>query len=198
MTKKITIAVLLIILVGGAYLAFSVKPDNIVPFAEVGNKAVDETTLTVEEDVVDNQVAQRGRQYSASISFVGFGPGKEHKGTIDSVTSTFATDESMVFSGEIVADMNSINTGIDLLTTDLKSDRFFDTTTYPEATFKITGNTDTTVTGNLTVHGVTKEITVPFTTTDEGFSSNFNIDMKDFGINQTLANEVVELAINLN
>ncbi|MCB9820616.1 YceI family protein [Candidatus Nomurabacteria bacterium] len=199
--KKIIILILILVVVGiVAVFAFSPKPDENIPTVQIDeNISTDENMQSSDtQNESDTSLSLRGRRYNASISFKGFGPGKEHEGSIKTVTSTFATDESMVFSGEIIADMNTISTEIDLLTNDLKSERFFDTSTYSEAKFVVVSNTESDVTGDMTIHGVTKRITVPYTTTKEGFSSTFNIDMKDFGINQTLANEVIELTINLN
>src|SRR5207249_47030 len=62
----------------------------------------------------------------------------------------------------------SIYTDTGKLTDHLKTPDFFDVRTYPKATFVSTGIKPTTangmtheVTGNLTLHGVTKPITVP-------------------------------------
>ena len=95
----------------------------------------------------------------------------------------------------------SITIKIDSLTTDapdltkhLKTADFFDAAKYPEATFVSTAikpggdkGATHTVTGNLTMHGVTKAITFPATinVTPEAATveSSFSINRKDFGIN---------------
>ncbi len=76
-------------------------------------------------------------------------------------------------SGELVIDMTSLtalstgrNAGEEMLTRHLKSDDFFAVETYPTATFVVTGmSTDdegnATVTGDLTLKGITNEIQVP-------------------------------------
>ena len=79
----------------------------------------------------------------------------------------------------------------------LKSPDFFDVAKYPELTFastkisKSSGNTYN-VTGNFTMHGVTREITIPveilgvakdpWGNERAGFSTSFTLDRKDYGI----------------
>ena len=60
----------------------------------------------------------------------------------------------------------SIDTGNQRRDNHLRGKDFFDTATYPEITFKSTkirkvSDTKAEITGNLTLHGVTKEIQVP-------------------------------------
>ena len=77
------------------------------------------------------------------------------------------------------------------LTKHLKSPDFFDVAQFPTATFTSTAITKDgaghTVTGDLTLHGVTKSISFPATisATDAKVSANaeFSINRKDFGIN---------------
>src|SRR5262245_9349093 len=78
---------------------------------------------------------------------------------------------------------------------DLKSDGFFDVEKYPEISFQSTKvekkGKDVMVTGNFTMHGVTKSITIPVTingpvklgnSTKMGIESNFTINRQDYGI----------------
>ncbi len=80
-----------------------------------------------------------------------------------SVTSSQADFGDAVI--ELTADINSINTGIEARDNHLKTADFFDAATYPTMTFKSTsieksGDKTYKLKGNLTMHGVTKEITV--------------------------------------
>ena len=66
---------------------------------------------------------------------------------------------------ELVAQVASINTGVDYRDNDLKSDKFFNAPVNPTLTFTSTGITKTTpghykLTGNLTMHGITKTVTM--------------------------------------
>jgi len=89
---------------------------------------------------------------------------------------------------------DSITTDTPDLTKHLKTADFFDVAKYPEATFVSTAikpggqnGASHTITGNLTLHGVTKAITFPATinvTPDAAtVESSFSINRKDFGIN---------------
>jgi polyisoprenoid-binding protein YceI len=66
---------------------------------------------------------------------------------------------------DLVAQVASINTGVDYRDNDLKSDKFFNAAVNPTLTFTSTGITKTTpnhfkLTGNLTMHGITKTVTM--------------------------------------
>lgn len=80
-----------------------------------------------------------------------------------SVTSSQADFSDAVI--EMTADINSINTGIEARDNHLKTADFFDAANHPVMTFKSTsiekaGDKHYRLKGNLTMHGVTKEITV--------------------------------------
>jgi polyisoprenoid-binding protein YceI len=79
----------------------------------------------------------------------------------------------------------------------LRSDDFFDVEKFPTLSFRSTKVTSTgqdsyDVEGDLTIHGVTKRITVPVRTIGvrvmpgigdfAGFETTFNIDRRDFGV----------------
>jgi polyisoprenoid-binding protein YceI len=88
-------------------------------------------------------------------------------------------------------DATSISTEFEKLTTHLKSPDFFDVRRFPTAKFESTkitpGSSSSQVTGKLTMHGVTKEITFPATVEigPSGLSlkSEFSIDRSEFGMN---------------
>ena len=91
-----------------------------------------------------------------------------------------------------------INTGVATLDTHLKSPDFFDADKFPTATFKSTkveqtSPTTAKVTGDLTIHGVTKPVTLNVTLNkedihpmmkkdDAGFTATGSILRSDFGI----------------
>lgn len=89
--------------------------------------------------------------------------------------------------------MDSLFTDTEKLSGHLKSGDFFDVAKFPKASFassSIKKNTGAgpshTVTGNLTLHGVTKSITFPATVktspTGVDVDAEFSINRKDFGI----------------
>jgi polyisoprenoid-binding protein YceI len=95
--------------------------------------------------------------------------------------------------------VDTINTGIPKLDEHLKSKAFFDVAQFPTATFvsdkvKLTGKDTAKVTGQLTVHGVTKPVTLsvklnkmginPITEKEAvGFTAATTISRADFEMN---------------
>jgi len=84
-------------------------------------------------------------------------------------------------------DTTSLWTEFEMLTTHLKSPDFFDVRRFPTAKFESTKIEPASITGKLTLHGVTKEITIPAAITVNGaglrIASEFTINRLDFGIN---------------
>jgi polyisoprenoid-binding protein YceI len=98
---------------------------------------------------------------------------------------------------DLSVDADSILTRNQNRDNDLKGPDFFDVKQFPTLTFKSTsvsktGDNTMNVTGDLTLHGVTKSITVPMEFTGSGkgmrgetrygFRADFKIDRTDFGI----------------
>jgi polyisoprenoid-binding protein YceI len=92
----------------------------------------------------------------------------------------------------------SIDTNNSNRDTDLRSDGFFDVAKFPEISFKstkiaATGKDTYSVTGTFTMHGVSKEVTLPVTFLGSmkdpkgneraSFELNTKLNRKDFGIN---------------
>jgi polyisoprenoid-binding protein YceI len=73
------------------------------------------------------------------------------------------TEDMSKSSVSVTIDMNSIDTGVAKFDEHIKSVDFFDTAQFPEATFKSTevakaGENQLKVTGDLTLHGVTRPV----------------------------------------
>lgn len=101
-------------------------------------------------------------------------------------------------SVEVSFAIDGINTGVAALDTHLKSADFFDAAKYPTATFKSTkveptGADTALVTGDLTIHGVTKPVTLTvklnkkdvhpmMKKVDAGFTATGTINRSDFGV----------------
>jgi polyisoprenoid-binding protein YceI len=89
-------------------------------------------------------------------------------GNIKMKSGTFTVTDGTISEGSVVFDMNSIvamktgaGGGEDKLSTHLKSGDFFDVVKFPTATFTMKQADATSITGDMTIHGITKEITVP-------------------------------------
>lgn len=120
-------------------------------------------------------------------------------GSFDKFSSTVETDGEDFTSAKIefTGDVNSISTGNEQRDGHLKSADFFEAEKFPEFVFKSTSlsakGDDYELTGNLTLRGVTKPVTLaveaggvvkdPYGQVKAGFSVSGKINRKDFGLN---------------
>lgn len=197
--KKTLIAIICIVILGAIVFAVSSRTKSTAPIVVPSDQVTESVKSDIEQATANSNSngITGGESYNATVSFIGYGPGKQHTGTISGTTSTVVESGAGVFSGDITVSMSTLSSDTEKLTEHLKTADFFDVAKYPTAKFVFTSNTDTTATGNLTVHGVTKSVTVPFTKTASGYESTFTIDMSEFGIEQTFANEEVTVTIKL-
>jgi polyisoprenoid-binding protein YceI len=133
---------------------------------------------------------------NSKITFVGTHSGDKpdpRTGGFAKFTGTVAVDPATKAVIKITADIDttSLFTPIPKLTDHLKSADFFEVREYPTAKFEstkiVSGNSGTAVvTGKLTLHGKTQEISFPVTTmvTAEGLTlkSEFTINRSEFGM----------------
>ncbi len=118
-------------------------------------------------------------------------------------------------SVEVTIDASSINTDNEKRDAHLRTPDFFDVAKYPTITFKSTSVKEVAkgkleVTGNFTMHGVTKQITIPITnagtqpgmqpgTVVAGFvDGSLTLNRYDFGIKTYPGALGEEVAISLN
>lgn len=169
-------------------------------------------------------IAQTNWKVDASHSKLGFsvthmmvseveGKFKVYEGKVTSKTDEDFTDASIEFT----ADAASINTEDEKRDGHLKSADFFDVEKYPKITFKSTsmkkntkkGKTVYDLTGDLTMHGVTKKVTLtaigaskavkdPYGNTKYGFKVTGNLNRKDYGLNWNAALEAGGVAVSEN
>lgn len=132
---------------------------------------------------------------SSKVEFIGSKVTGSHNGAFEKFSGEInyagAPERSRV---NVTIDTNSITADDANLTKHLKTADFFDVAKFPQANFESTeikpggtGGASHTITGNLTLHGVTKSVTFPATinvTPDAAnVDANFSINRKDFGIN---------------
>lgn len=76
----------------------------------------------------------------------------------------------------------------------LKKEDFFDVANHPTAVIVAKSVVDGNMTADLTIRGVTKEITIPVTLVQDGdgllLSAQLEIALKDFNVGQTLIGKV--------
>ncbi len=142
--------------------------------------------------------AVSGTQYTISaegstVGFVGSKVTGSHEGGFKTVSGTITVVGADVTTGsvDVNIDTTSLWSDAEDLTAHLKSPDFFEVETYPTAKFTstaIAAGTDGshTVTGNLELHGVTKQISFPATITvgeaEVTAKAEFSIKRFDFGI----------------
>lgn len=106
---------------------------------------------------------------SSAITFIGSKVTGSHEGGFRNFAGELAVlDGKLVNAGtKVVIDINSIWSDNDRLTGHLKSPDFFDAAQFPTAVFETVSiepsSTNWTVTGHLTMHGITKQISFPAT-----------------------------------
>lgn len=96
------------------------------------------------------------------------------QGRFDKIEGKIILDpEAQTGSVDITIDVNSLSTGVETLDKHLLSGDFFNARMYPEATFKSTlvefaDGRPVSITGDLTVHGVTQSVTFMVTSFKRG------------------------------
>jgi len=129
------------------------------------------------------------------------------KGAFDTYTGTIEVDDKDVTKSTVNVEIDaaSINTKNKKRDDHLRSPEFFDTAKFPKVTFKSTKvekakDGGLTVTGNLTMHGVTKPVTLavapisaelkdPWGNIHAGTTATAKINREDFGLKWNAAIE---------
>jgi len=144
-----------------------------------GEKARTEAPVE-EQSASGNFVTYAADIASSRVDWEGAKPAKKHHGELYLKSGSLFMENGKIAGGKLVLDMNSMK-NLDLTDAEwnaklighLKSEDFFHTAKYPEATFSITGVEQVTgkenasppvthtITGNLMVKGISKSITFP-------------------------------------
>ncbi len=140
-----------------------------------------------------------------------------HTGSFRIQSGSLSVKDSQLVAGKVVIDINSLKNA-DLtnpkknadLVNHLKSGDFFDAGKFPTATFELVSanklpSDSVTVTGNLTLKGVTKSVTFPAKVFMEptGISAHakFYINRKDWGMNwhseESLGDELIRPEVGI-
>ncbi|MEJ2506529.1 MAG: YceI family protein [Ignavibacteriaceae bacterium] len=180
-------------------------------------KATGEKTFTFLNDNPRNQA-----------TFFSTTPFEDFTGLTDDIkgTATFNVSDISTLKGSFVVTVASMKTGIALRDKDMKSEEWLDAEEYPEITFTIKKVSDiktiednklqTEVTGDFTVHGVTKDIVTDATMTylDEnektravapgdllGVEAKFTITLSDYDVDNIVlgrkVSDKIDVTVNL-
>lgn len=177
-------------------------PADEAPAATVSEPTTNSRPAEPSEPVPTTEPAQAGERQTLSFSnadstvkFVGSKVTASHEGSFGEFSGTVRLDPSDLTRTEVEVNIVSASITADdpRLTEHLKSADFFDVAQYPTATFRTTrivaGGSDGathTITGDLTMHGQTKEVSFParLELTDAALnaSAEFSIDRNEWGI----------------
>lgn len=180
-------------------------------------KASGEQTFNLEDKNGRNQA-----------SFFSTTPLEDIRGLSNSVQGnvTFKVNDIKTLKGKVIVPVSSIKTGIDMRDEHMKSEGWLNAAAYPEIIFEIKKISDVKkiadnklsvkVTGDFTLHGVTKQVTSEATLTylDEseqtkmrapgdllGIQAKLNIKLSDYGISNKVVgqkvSENIEISVNV-
>jgi polyisoprenoid-binding protein YceI len=139
------------------------------------------------------------------------------RGQFEKASGTVSFDPSDPTKASIEAtiEANTVNTRVQMRDNDLRSPHFFEVEKYPTITFKSTraesaGTGKLKVTGDLTIHGVTKQVVLDVDASSQpindpmgkglrmGASATTSVDRRDFGITYMQGIVADEIQITLD
>lgn len=163
--------------------------------AGCSNPADDTESAKVNQAMEAVDAVAGAKNYSISpdstIAFVGSKVTGSHDGGFKRFAGTLSVaDGKIVPPSKVTIQMESLWADQERLTNHLKSPDFFDVANIPTAEFAVISMRETAdgpeITGNLTLHGVTKSITfnpeITITDSEVSLKAEFDIMRFDFGI----------------
>ena len=113
---------------------------------------------------------------------------KDPAGVFTSMKGSVAFDESNLAASkfDVTIDVNSINTGNGMKNSKAKGEEWFNAAKYPTIKFTSDKISKTAsgyqAVGTLEMHGVKKQLTIPFTFSNKTFTGSFDINRLDYGV----------------
>ncbi len=138
-----------------------------------------------------------------------------NSGNLEKITGTFQLDTADLTksSVEVTMPLDGLHTGVSKLDDHLKTGEFFDAAKYPNITFKSTkveksGAEALKLTGDLSMHGVTKPVTLNvkinkigdnamMKTKSAGFDADVTLKRSDFGISYGVPNVSDDIKVHI-
>lgn len=131
-------------------------------------------------------------------------------GRFDNFSGSFSFDKDNPAKSNVTVeiDTTSVNSNHEARDKHIKSDDFLDVAKFPKASFKstsieVTGAKTAKITGDFTLHGVTKPITIdaeyigggddPWGGYRQGFAGKAKFNMGDFGFKKNFGDVLLEL-----
>ena len=178
------------------FFAACADPADNVPAASVSTNGSSATISQASTNAASTGAPTAGAKAyvinseNSKVEFTGSKVTGKHDGGFKQVQGEVHTSGNTVSHAKVTIDTTSLYSDNDRLTGHLKSPDFFDVAKYPTAVFETTSISGTgdnaSVKGNLTLHGVTKEISFPakIEVKDDAVTvkAEFSINRQDFGI----------------
>jgi polyisoprenoid-binding protein YceI len=205
--KKIVVLVLIVV-IGLAWFIFNPAgaPEEIerVSVSDTNsNEVISNEDNEFSEKAVSADPSIIEKIKSATITITGYAPGKNHPGTFTDYEISNAQvykDTGLLSSGMVTIKSESRNFKIDDLNKHLCAEVFLNCENFPEINFELSNVTRSSdnvfsVTGDLTFLGITKQISFPinYDVETDKFSTDFALELKEFGFNPTLSNSEVRV-----
>ncbi|NEW79043.1 MAG: YceI family protein [Gelidibacter sp.] len=147
---------------------------------------------------------------NSSLNWKGYKPTGSHTGIITLTSGNIVVKSNKLTGGSFVANMSTIKDadGSAKLEGHLKSEDFFEIAVFPTSKFEITETTvkagKIQITGNMTIKGITKQITFPATLAVNKdnvtlTSETFQINRADFNVkykSKTFFNDLKDKFVN--
>ena len=120
---------------------------------------------------------------------VKFDGGGDPSGEFRGLKGDIKFDENNLSASKfnVTIDVSSINTGNGMKNTHAKSAKWFDSEKYPTISFTSSSLSKTAsgyeAKGTLSMHGVQKEVAIPFTFNNNVFNASFEVNRLDYNIN---------------
>lgn len=132
-----------------------------------------------------------------NFTFVGYGPGKSHPGTFTEYDAELLVEDDTVVGARGTINPASVTTGIERLDEHLKSEDFFHVEMYPEIRFEgVIANG--MLSGPLTFHGVTKDISIPVNVTGNSIAADFRLDTTEFNMSYPAVDPEVRITFQID
>lgn len=114
--------------------------------------------------------------------------GTEVEGVFNTLKGDVTLDQSDLEASKLsfTIDVNSINTGNGMKNKHAVSDKWFDAEKYPNITFKSSkifkDGDQLKVKGTMEIHGISKEMTIPFSFSNNEIKAKFSVQRLDFKV----------------
>lgn len=192
--KKIYLyGIIAVLLIAIAYPHLLPSPDESIARADIAQDRLPATESESEILLDGEQVAIDPTQ--SEIMFEGFKPGGSHVGTFEDWEGYFVVEDGEIIGLYGLIQVDSVKTDNERVDAHLKNDDFFDVPNYP--TIEFTGTLENGVmSGPLTFHGRTHDISFPVTLGEESLQAEFVLDTTPFEFKYTGVNKEVTIGFD--